>query len=72
MNMEVVRSLTKKAESLAQQRDTIMEELKDSAADMWRAGLQNVREISRYTTLSRTTLYAALRERGIEPTERDA
>ncbi|MFF7098534.1 hypothetical protein ACFY9A_40180 [Streptomyces rubradiris] len=71
MNVELVRSLTEKAEPLAKQRDTIVEELKDIAAAMWRAGLTNLRDISRRTTLSRTTLYAALRERGIEPTDRD-
>lgn len=70
MNAERVRELSERAAPLAKQRDTIVAELKDIAAELWRAGLQNVREIGRRTSLSRTTVYAALRERGVEPTER--
>lgn len=70
MDTDKVRTLTEKAAPLMGRRDSIVEELKDIAADLWRAGLQNVRDIGRRTGLSRTTLYTALRERGIEPTER--
>jgi DNA-binding phage protein len=70
MNEERIDVLTERAATLAEQRDTIVTELKEISADMWRSGLQNVRDIGRRTTLSRTTVYAALRERGIEPTDR--
>lgn len=62
--------LTSRAEALRDHRASGLVELKDTAADLWRDGLQNVRELGRLTGLSRTTLYAALRERGIEPTDR--
>ena len=62
--------LTHRAEGLRDQRASATEQLKDVAAELWRDGLENVREIGRLTGLSRTTLYAALRERGIEPTDR--
>lgn len=62
--------LTHRAEELRDQRASVAVQLKDVAAELWRDGLENVREIGRLTGLSRTTLYAALRERGIEPTER--
>lgn len=64
--------LTSRAEELRDQRASVADQLKDVAAELWRDGLENVREIGRLTGLSRTTLYAALRERGIEPTARDA
>lgn len=72
MDENRVRSLTDKAAGLTEQRDTIIGELKGIAADMWHAGLHNVRDIGRRTGLSRTTLYTALRERGIEPTNRNS
>ncbi|MFE6474587.1 hypothetical protein [Streptomyces rochei] len=62
--------LTHRAEELRDQRASVADQLKDVAAELWRDGLENVREIGRLTGLSRTTLYAALRERGIEPTAR--
>nr|WSZ21122.1 hypothetical protein OH837_49230 [Streptomyces canus] len=62
--------LTHRAEELRDQRASVAVELKEVAASLWRDGLENVREIGRLTGLSRTTLYAALRERGIEPTDR--
>ncbi|MBI0293269.1 hypothetical protein JBE04_01840 [Streptomyces sp. PRKS01-29] len=71
MNENRVSSLTDEATELVEQRARIVGRLKDIAAEMWRAGLQNVRDLGRRTGLSRTTLYAALRERGIEPTERN-
>ena len=64
------QALARKAEELRDRRASIAEELKDAAAALWRDGLHNVRELGRLTGLSRTTLYAALRERGIEPTNR--
>nr|WSX25532.1 hypothetical protein OG690_38260 [Streptomyces tubercidicus] len=70
MDASEVTNLTEKADGLTRRRDTIVDELKDIAADLWHAGLRNVRDIGRRTGLSRTTLYAALRERGIEPTNR--
>jgi len=62
--------LTHRAEELRDQYASIPLQLKDVAAELWRDGLENVRELRRLTGLSRTTLYAALRERGIEPTDR--
>lgn len=62
--------LTNRAEELRDQRASVAVQLKDVAAELWRDGLENVRELGRLTGLSRTTLYAALRERGIEPTDR--
>lgn len=59
-----------RAEELRDQRASVAVQLKDVAAELWRDGLENVRELGRLTGLSRTTLYAALRERGIEPTNR--
>jgi DNA-binding phage protein len=64
--------LTHRAEELRDQRASVAVELKGVAAELWRDGLYNVRAIGRLTGLSRTTLYAALRERGIEPTDRVA
>ncbi|GHB15789.1 hypothetical protein GCM10018777_55980 [Streptomyces albogriseolus] len=64
--------LTHRAEELRDLRASVAVQLKDVAAELWRDGLENVREIGRLTGLSRTTLYAALRERGIEPTDRTA
>jgi DNA-binding phage protein len=62
--------LKHRAEELRNQRASVAVQLKDVAAELWRDGLENVRELGRITGLSRTTLYAALRERGIEPTDR--
>lgn len=62
--------LTSRAEELRAQRASVGVQLKEVAAELWRDGLENVRELGRLTGLSRTTLYAALRERGIEPTDR--
>lgn len=62
--------LTRRAQELRDQRASVAAQLKDVAAELWRDGLENVREIGRLTGLSRTTLYAALRSRGIEPTDR--
>ena len=62
--------LTRRAEELRDQRASVTTQLKDVAADLWNEGRRNIREIGRLTGLSRTTLYAALRERGIEPTQR--
>jgi hypothetical protein len=62
--------LSHRAEGLRDQRASVADQLKDVAADLWRDGLENVRELGQLTGLSRTTLYAALRERGIEPTDR--
>lgn len=62
--------LTSRAEALRQRRASVTVELKDAAADLWRDGLHNIRELGRLTGLSRTTLYTALRERDIEPTNR--
>lgn len=64
------QKLTSRAEELRDQRASVAVELKEVAASLWRDGLENVREIGRLTGLSRTTLYTALRERGIEPTDR--
>lgn len=64
--------LTHRAEELRDQRASVAAQLKDVAAELWRDDLKNVRELGRLTGLSRTTLYAALRERGIEPTDRVA
>lgn len=64
-------ALTLRAEELRDQRASVAVQLKDAAADLWRDGLQNIRELGRLTGLSRTTLYVALRERGIEPTQRE-
>lgn len=64
------QKLTGRAEELRDQRASVADQLKDVAAELWRDGLENVREIGRLTGLSRTTLYASLRERGIEPKER--
>lgn len=66
------QKLTQRAEELRDQRASVADQLKDVAAELWRDGLENVREIGRLTGLSRTTLYSALRERGIEPTARVA
>lgn len=68
--IETRAKLTYRAEELRDQRASVAVQLKDVAAELWRDGLENVREIGRLTGLSRTTLYAALRERGIEPTDR--
>lgn len=62
--------LTRRAKELRDQRASATVGLKEVAAELWRDGLENVREIGRLTGLSRTTLYTALRERGIEPTDR--
>ncbi|KAB7835565.1 hypothetical protein [Streptomyces mobaraensis] len=62
--------LAHRAEELRDQRASVAVQLKDVAAELWQDGMENVREIGRLTGLSRTTLYAALRERGIEPTDR--
>lgn len=62
--------LTQRAEALRDQRASVADQLKSVAAELWRDGLENVRELGRLTGLSRTTLYTALRERGIEPTDR--
>lgn len=62
--------LSHRAEELRDQRASATAGLKDVAAELWRDGLENIREIGRLTGLSRTTLYTALRERGIEPTDR--
>lgn len=67
---ETRNNLTRRAEELRAQRASATVELKDVAAELWQDGLENVREIGRLTGLSRTTLYTALRERGIEPTDR--
>ena len=61
---------TRRAEELRDQRASVTTQLKDVAADLWNGGQRNIRELGRLTGLSRTTLYAALRERGIEPTRR--
>ncbi|MGX1840527.1 hypothetical protein [Streptomyces diastaticus] len=71
MNEERITTLTEQAATLSAQRNTVTTSLKDIAADMWREGLHNVRDLGRRTGLSRATLYAALRERGIEPTSRE-
>jgi hypothetical protein len=67
---ETRAKLTHRAEELRDQRASATVGLKDVAAELWQDGLENVRELGRLTGLSRTTLYAALRERGIEPTAR--
>lgn len=67
---ETRTKLTHRAEELRDQRVSVAVQLKDIAAELWRDGLENVRELGRLTGLSRTTLYAALRERDIEPTDR--
>ena len=64
------QKLETQAEELRDVLASAPEQLKDVAAELWRDGLHNVRELGRLTGLSRTTLYAALRERGIEPTNR--
>ncbi|MEU7317470.1 hypothetical protein [Streptomyces sp. NPDC007083] len=64
------RDLARRAEELRDQRASVTVQLKDVAAELWRDGTKNVRELGRLTGLSRTTLYPALRERGIEPTDR--
>lgn len=66
------QQLASRAQGLRDQRASVADQLKEVAAELWRDGLENVREIGRLTGLSRTTLYAALRERGIEPTARVA
>ncbi|MGW1606576.1 hypothetical protein [Streptomyces eurythermus] len=66
------QKLTSRAEELRNQRASVTDQIKNVAAELWRDGLENVRELGRLTGLSRTTLYAALRERGIEPTARVA
>ena len=71
MNEERITTLTNQAATLSAQRNTVTTSLKDIAADMWREGLHNVRDLGRRTGLSRATLYTALRERGIEPTNRE-
>nr|AMN08997.1 hypothetical protein [Streptomyces somaliensis] len=71
MNEERITTLTKQAKTLSTQRNTITTSLKGIAANLWREGLHNVLDISRRTGLSRMTVYAALRERGIEPTNRE-
>jgi DNA-binding phage protein len=63
-------TLSRRAEELRDQRASVADLLKDVAAELWRDGLENVRELGRLTGLSRTTLYTALRERDIEPTNR--
>jgi transcriptional regulator of acetoin/glycerol metabolism len=68
--MSTREDLTKRAEQLRDQRATVTNQIKDVAAELWRDGLENIRELGRITGLSRTTLYTALRERGIEPTDR--
>lgn len=68
--MAAREQLSRRAEELRDQRSSVARQLKDVAAELWRDGLKNVRELGRLTGLSRTTLYAALRERGIEPTDR--
>lgn len=62
--------LSRRAEELRDERALATVRLKDVAAELWRDGLENVRELGRLTGLSRTTLYSALRARGIEPTDR--
>lgn len=69
-SIDAREKLTHRAEELRDQRASVAVQLKDVAAELWRDGLKNVRELGRLTGLSRTTLYAALRERGIEPTDR--
>lgn len=44
--------------------------LEQIAVELWRCGLHNVRRIGGITGLSRTTIYAALRAKGIDPTDR--
>lgn len=62
--------LTHRAEEVAARRAGATAELKAIAIDLWRDGLHNVRQIATTTTLSRATVYAALRAEGIEPTQR--
>jgi hypothetical protein len=44
--------------------------LQGIAVELWQDGLENVREIGAATGLSRTTVYAALKNAGIDPTQR--
>ncbi|MET7795618.1 hypothetical protein [Streptomyces decoyicus] len=60
------------AEDWRSRRDDSTSALTRIAVELWRDGLHNVRRIGQITSLSRTTLYAALRDAGIEPTERRA
>ncbi|MFF3547104.1 hypothetical protein ACFYXD_35365 [Streptomyces platensis] len=62
--------LTRRAEEVAARRAGATAELKTIAVELWRDGLHNVRQIATTTTLSRATVYAALRAEGIEPTQR--
>ncbi|MEW9521874.1 hypothetical protein [Streptomyces tubercidicus] len=62
--------LTDRAAEVAARRAGATAELKTIAIELWRDGLHNVRQIATTTTLSRATVYAALRAEGIEPTQR--
>ncbi|MFF6847173.1 hypothetical protein [Streptomyces antimycoticus] len=64
--------LTAVAEDWRSRREESTGALERIAVELWRDGLRNVRRIGQITSLSRTTLYAALREAGIEPTDRRA
>ncbi|MFJ4851443.1 hypothetical protein [Streptomyces sp. NPDC088733] len=58
------------AEDWRGQREDSTDALQSVAVELWRDGLENVQEIRQITGLSRTTIYAVLRGRGIDPTTR--
>jgi AcrR family transcriptional regulator len=51
----------------AVRRDRLPQERADLVAEAWRSGLRNVAELARDADVSRDTVYADLRSRGIDP-----
>ncbi|MBM9507980.1 hypothetical protein [Actinacidiphila acididurans] len=65
-----ISELTESAEEWRHQRDQASTALQRIAVQLWLAGLHNIRRIHAITGLSRATIYAELRFKGIEPTDR--
>lgn len=62
--------LTERAEQWQHDRDQATAALKAIVVELWRAGMRNKNDLNAITSLSRSTIYAALREQGIDPTGR--
>ena len=57
--------------SLAARRERLPQERADLIAIAWRCGMRNVRALARFAGVSRDTVYADLRDRDIDPGDRD-
>lgn len=53
-------------------RDQLADDRADLVRDAWLSGVRNVTELHRVADVSRDTIYADLRRRGIDPTDRSA